>query len=65
MYSFTAFGIDHANTFTQESSNKPVPIMLCGNKIDLRSIASSKGMNVITTDQGQRLAKVCWKGIVL
>ncbi len=32
--------------------------MLCGNKVDLRSLAKSKGMNIITTEDGERLAKV-------
>ena len=44
----------------QDSSNKPVPIMLCGNKTDLRKpTSSSKQRDIVTTEQGSRLAKVC------
>ncbi|XP_065050990.1 ras and EF-hand domain-containing protein homolog isoform X6 [Rhopilema esculentum] len=41
----------------QESSNKPVPIMLCGNKIDLRKPTAPNGKSYISREQGERLAK--------
>jgi len=42
----------------KDSSNKQVPIMLCGNKTDLRKPTSmSNGRGFVTTEQGDRLAK--------
>jgi len=40
-----------------ESSSDNVPIILCGNKVDLRPDAERIGMPVISRDQGQQLAK--------
>jgi len=41
----------------EESSQKEVPIMLCGNKIDLRDQVEAEGKSVITTEMGAKLAK--------
>ncbi|XP_028414654.1 uncharacterized protein LOC114537759 isoform X2 [Dendronephthya gigantea] len=41
----------------EESSQKKVPIMLCGNKCDLRDEFLMEGKKVISTESGQRLAK--------
>ncbi|XP_066934180.1 ras and EF-hand domain-containing protein homolog isoform X8 [Clytia hemisphaerica] len=40
-----------------ESSSDNVPVILCGNKVDLRPDAERIGMPVISRDQGQQLAK--------
>ena len=44
--------------FFQESSHKKVPIMLCGNKCDLRDSYLREGRKVVSRESGQRLAKV-------
>eukprot|EP00794_Sanderia_malayensis_P005024 gene5024-5682_t len=41
----------------RDNSIKPVPIMLCGNKMDLRSSARAKDRPVITREQGEQLAQ--------
>ncbi|EDV28768.1 uncharacterized protein TRIADDRAFT_51991 [Trichoplax adhaerens] len=41
----------------ENSTSKPVPIMLLGNKVDLRDTEEAKGEAVISTENGQRLAK--------
>ncbi|XP_032237880.2 uncharacterized protein LOC5512636 isoform X7 [Nematostella vectensis] len=41
----------------EESCSKPVPIMLCGNKIDIRQSAAAENKTVITAESGSRLAK--------
>lgn len=49
------------NNFTsilQESCSKPVPIMLCGNKTDLRQQNIAEGKTVISSESGKKLAKV-------
>ncbi|XP_065653950.1 uncharacterized protein LOC136071948 isoform X6 [Hydra vulgaris] len=40
----------------KEGSSKTVPIIICGNKTDLRLDARRKGMPVVSQEQGQRLA---------
>lgn len=45
-------------SFLQESTPKPIPIMLCGNKIDLRESYRDEGKTVITEESGEKLAKV-------
>ncbi|XP_020614148.1 ras and EF-hand domain-containing protein homolog isoform X7 [Orbicella faveolata] len=41
----------------EDSTTKPIPIMLCGNKIDLRQSHIDEGKTVITAENGERLAK--------
>ncbi|XP_031561375.1 ras and EF-hand domain-containing protein-like isoform X6 [Actinia tenebrosa] len=41
----------------EESCSKPVPIMLCGNKTDLRQQSITEGKMVISAESGQKLAK--------
>ncbi|KAK3101207.1 hypothetical protein FSP39_001755 [Pinctada imbricata] len=41
----------------EESSQKKIPIMLCGNKSDLREDAEKIGRKVVKYDDGQRLAR--------
>ncbi|CAB4011765.1 ras and EF-hand domain-containing homolog isoform X6 [Paramuricea clavata] len=41
----------------EESSQKKVPIMLCGNKCDLRDSYLREGRKVVSRESGQRLAK--------
>ena len=42
----------------QDSTQKPIPIMLCGNKIDLRQSYVEEGKTVISEEKGEKLAKV-------
>lgn len=42
----------------QESSSKSIPIMLCGNKTDLRLDYTSEGKTVISAESGRKLARV-------
>lgn len=44
--------------FLQDSTLKPIPIMLCGNKTDLRESYAEEGKTVIPTEKGEKLAKV-------
>lgn len=46
------------SSFLQDSTSKPIPIMLCGNKTDLRESYAEEGKTVITTENGEKLAKV-------
>lgn len=46
------------NTILQEGAQKKVPIMLCGNKSDLREEAEKQGRKVVNFEEGQRLARV-------
>lgn len=41
----------------QSSSSKDIPIIICGNKVDLRPYAIKRGMPVVSRNQGERLAK--------
>jgi len=41
----------------EESSSKDIPVIICGNKTDLRPDCIAKGMPVISKRQGERLAK--------
>ena len=41
----------------KDVSEKRIPIILCGNKVDLRAEASSAGRRCITPDEGQRMAR--------
>lgn len=40
----------------ESSNNNQIPIILCGNKIDLRPHALKIGMPVVTREQGRQLA---------
>lgn len=46
------------SSFLQDSTSKPIPIMLCGNKTDLRESYAEEGKTVIPTENGEKLAKV-------
>lgn len=41
----------------EEGSIKKLPIMLCGNKTDMRPESEAQGRKVVTYDEGQRLAR--------
>lgn len=41
----------------EEGAQKKVPIMLCGNKSDLREEAEKQGRKVVNFEEGQRLAR--------
>ncbi|KAM7439151.1 hypothetical protein ABFA07_011420 [Porites harrisoni] len=41
----------------EDSTSKPIPIMLCGNKTDLRESYAEEGKTVIPTEKGEKLAK--------
>lgn len=41
----------------EEGAQKKVPIMLCGNKSDLREEAENQGRKVVNFEEGQRLAR--------
>ncbi|XP_078366530.1 uncharacterized protein LOC144650680 isoform X3 [Oculina patagonica] len=41
----------------EDSTSKPIPIMLCGNKTDLRQSYIDEGKTVITHENGEKLAK--------
>nr|XP_058949590.1 ras and EF-hand domain-containing protein-like isoform X2 [Pocillopora verrucosa] len=41
----------------EESTSKPIPIMLCGNKTDLRQSYIAEGKTVITEENGEKLAR--------
>lgn len=41
----------------EEGAQKKVPIMLCGNKSDLRAEAEKQGRKVVNFEEGQRLAR--------
>ena len=38
-------------------AEKRVPIMLCGNKVDLRPEAVSRNQRVLSSEKGERLAR--------
>ena len=57
-YLDNCFHFGNLTVFPQESSQKKVPIMLCGNKCDLREEYLMEGKKVISKESGQRLAKV-------
>lgn len=40
-----------------EASDKRLPVIVIGNKTDMRETAQSQGRTVVTTEQGARLAK--------
>lgn len=46
------------NMILQEGAQKKVPIMMCGNKSDLREEAEKQGRKVVNFEEGQRLARV-------
>ena len=46
------------SSLLQDSTLKPIPIMLCGNKTDLRESYAEEGKTVIPTEKGEKLAKV-------
>ncbi|XP_022792274.1 ras and EF-hand domain-containing protein homolog isoform X7 [Stylophora pistillata] len=41
----------------EDSTSKPIPIMLCGNKTDLRQSYIAEGKTVITEENGEKLAR--------
>ena len=41
----------------QDVAEKRVPIMLCGNKVDLRQEAISRNQRIISAEKGERLAR--------
>lgn len=41
----------------EEGAIKKLPIMLCGNKTDMRAEAEAQGRKIVTYDDGQRLAR--------
>jgi Ras and EF-hand domain-containing protein len=43
----------------QEATGKRVPIILCGNKVDLRAEAKSKGVTCIDMVEGEFLSQDC------
>ncbi|XP_072046177.1 ras and EF-hand domain-containing protein homolog isoform X2 [Amphiura filiformis] len=40
----------------EDGAQKQVPIMICGNKVDLRASASADGVRCVRTEDGERLA---------
>ncbi|XP_063956995.1 ras and EF-hand domain-containing protein-like isoform X4 [Lytechinus pictus] len=40
----------------EEGSHKPVPVMICANKLDARPLAMTEGVRCVRTEDGQRLA---------
>ena len=42
---------------TQDVSEKRIPIMLCGNKVDLRLDLVNKGLRCVSAENGERLAR--------
>nr|XP_054757687.1 ras and EF-hand domain-containing protein homolog isoform X1 [Lytechinus pictus] len=40
----------------EEGSHKPVPVMICANKLDARPLAMAEGVRCVRTEDGQRLA---------
>ena len=43
--------------FEQDVSEKRIPIMLCGNKLDLRSDLIDQGCRCVTSENGEKLAR--------
>ena len=41
----------------ESSNSKEVPVIICGNKTDLREDAAKNGMPVVTRQQGMKLAQ--------
>ena len=44
-------------SFLQDVSEKRIPIMLCGNKLDLRSDLIDQGCRCVTSENGEKLAR--------
>ncbi|XP_071500202.1 ras and EF-hand domain-containing protein homolog [Diadema antillarum] len=40
----------------EDSAHKPVPVMICANKVDARPAAAAEGVRCVRTEDGQRLA---------
>ena len=43
--------------YLKEVAEKRVPIMLCGNKVDLRKEAMERNQRVISAEKGEKLAR--------
>ena len=43
--------------FIKDVAEKRIPIMLCGNKVDLRPEASAAGRKSVSRDDGERMAR--------
>ena len=41
----------------QSSASRDIPVIICGNKVDLRPYAEARGMPYVTRRQGEKLAK--------
>ena len=50
--------IAESSFFFQDSTSKSIPIMLCGNKTDLRESHAEEGKTIISAERGEKLAKV-------
>ena len=44
--------------YKQDGAQKKIPIMLCGNKMDLREEYVQEGKRCVRTEDGQKLARV-------
>ncbi|XP_071796417.1 ras and EF-hand domain-containing protein homolog isoform X3 [Asterias amurensis] len=40
----------------EEGANKPIPVMICANKVDARASAQAEGIRCVRTEDGERLA---------
>lgn len=47
------------SAYEQEATEQRVPIILCGNKVDLRAEAKSKGVTCIDMVEGEFLSQDC------
>jgi GTPase SAR1 family protein len=43
--------------YFQEVAEKRIPIMMCGNKTDMREAQLKEGRTCVTTEQGEKLAR--------
>ena len=43
--------------FLQEVAEKRIPIMMCGNKTDMREALMKEGRGCVSTEQGEKLAR--------
>ena len=50
--------VTESSILLQDSTSKPIPIMLCGNKTDLRESFAEEGNTIISAERGEKLAKV-------
>ena len=57
-FNFTNFFLKiYFLSFLQDVSEKRIPIMLCGNKLDLRSDLIDQGCRCVTSENGEKLAR--------